>query len=71
MTEVPAPLLILAGVGLLASVALGILALIIIGIRRGDRAHLASGPGSHTDAFARRMLVGIRYPSGNSEGDHR
>jgi hypothetical protein len=63
------PILILAGVGLLAGVALGILAVLITGIRRGDRAHLSSAPESHCDALARRILVGVRYPRENSEGD--
>lgn len=63
------PILVLAGVGLLAGVALGILATLIIGIRRGDRSHLANDPRSYSHAFARRILVGIRYPSENSEGD--
>ena len=65
----PAPVLVLAGVGLLASVALGILAILIIGIHRGDRSHLASTPKSHSDALARRILVGVRYPSENEEED--
>jgi hypothetical protein len=63
------PILILAGVGVLAGVALGILAVLIIGIRKGDRGHLSNAPESHSDAFARRILVGVRYPSDNSEGD--
>lgn len=65
------PILVLAGVGLLAGVALGILAALIIGIRRGDRSHLANSPDSHSDAFARRILVGIRYPSESSEGEDK
>lgn len=62
-------ILVLAGVGLLAGVALGILAAVIIGIRRGDRGHLANTPVSHSDALARRILVGVRYPSESSEGE--
>lgn len=65
----PSPILVLAGVGLLASAALGILTVLITGIRRGDRRHLANAPQSHSDAFARRILVGVRYPNGGSEGD--
>ena len=64
-----APLLILAGVALLAGVGLGILALLITGIRRGDRGHLTNAPGSHPDAIARRLLVGVRYPSDSDEGE--
>ena len=63
--------LILAGVGLLAITATGILAVLILGIRRGDRGHLSNSPGSHSDAFARRILVGVRYPSENEEGEHQ
>lgn len=62
------PFLILAGVGVLAAVALGILVVLIIGIRRGDRSHLANIPESHSDTFARRILVGVRYPSESNEG---
>ena len=63
----PVPLLILAGVALLAGVGLGILAVLITGIRRGDRSHLANAPGSHPDAIARRLLVGVRYPADSNE----
>jgi len=63
------PLMVLVGVALLAGIGLGILALLVIGIRRGDRARLADAPGSHPDAFARRLLVGVRYPSESNEGE--
>lgn len=63
------PVLVLAGVGLLAGVALGILAALIIGIRKGDRGRLSNTPESHSDALARRILVGVRYPRENSEED--
>lgn len=63
------PSLILVGVGALAAVALGLLAILIIGIRRGDRSHLAKSPESRSDALARRILVGVRYPSESSEGE--
>lgn len=65
----PAPVLILVGVALLAGVGLGILTVLIVGIRRGDRRHLAKTAASRSDAFARRMLVGVRYPNENNEGD--
>ncbi len=65
----PSPILVLAGVGLLADAVLGILALLIIGIHKGDRGHLSNAPKSHSESFARRILVGVRYPSDNSEGD--
>jgi hypothetical protein len=64
-----APLLILVGVALLAGIGLGILALLVAGIRRGDRGHLANAPGSHSEAIARRLLVGVRYPSDSNEGE--
>jgi hypothetical protein len=64
-----APILVLAGVGLLAAAALGILTLLIIGIRRGDRGHLSNAPRSNSDAFARRILVGVRYPADDEEDD--
>jgi len=60
-------LLILASVSVLAAIGLGILAILIAGIRRGDRAHLSNKPGSHPDAFARRLLVGVRYPGDSGE----
>jgi hypothetical protein len=64
-----APVLILAGVVLLTGIALVILAVLITGIRRGDRDHLAYTPGSHSAAFARRLLVGVRYHSEFTEED--
>ena len=49
--------------GVLAVSAAVILAVLIIGIHRGDRRHLASAPRSNSDAFARRLLLGVRYPA--------
>jgi hypothetical protein len=43
------------------------LATLIIGIRRGDRRHLANGPQTGPDAFARRLLVGVRHPARDTE----
>ena len=63
------PVLVLAGVGVLAISATVILAVLIIGINRGDRRHLASGPQSRSDAFARRLLLGVRYPESSRESD--
>ena len=65
------PETILAGVGILACTVAVIFTVIIIGIRRGDGCHLANAPRSHSDALARRILVGIRYPSGNEDGEHQ
>jgi hypothetical protein len=65
------PILVLAGVGVLAVTAALILAVLIIGIRQGDRRHLATGPRSVSGAFARRLLLGVRYPAENSEETDR
>ena len=64
-------IIVLAGVGFLAVSAAVTLAVIIIGIHRGDRRHLINAPRSNSDAFARRILVGIRYPesAGEKTGD--
>ena len=47
----------------------GALAMLVIGIRRGDRArHLADQPGTRLDAITRNLLgVGVRngFPAGN------
>lgn len=61
------PIVVLAGVGVIAVSAAVTLAVLIIGIRRGDRRHLANGPQSNSDAFARRLLLGVRYPASLSE----
>jgi hypothetical protein len=50
--------------------ALGPLALLIVGIRRGDRArHLADAPHTHVEAVTRRVLgVGTRnHHDGNED----
>lgn len=61
------PIAVLAGVGVIAASAVLVLAVLIIGIRRGDRHHLTDPPGPGSDAIARRLLVGVRYP--DNEGD--
>jgi hypothetical protein len=61
------PIVVLAGVGVIAVSAAVTLAVLIIGIRRGDRRHLANTPQSNSDAFARRLLLGVRYPAGGSK----
>ena len=61
------PIIVLAGVGVIAVAATVTLAVLIIGIRRGDRRHLSSAPRSVSDAFARRLLVGVRYPAPPAE----
>lgn len=60
-------IIVLAGVGFLAISAAVILAVLIIGIHRGDRRHLINAPRSSSDAFARRLLVGVRYPAPRPE----
>lgn len=60
------PIVVLAGVGVLAVSALLLLVVLIIGIHRGDRHHLANAPRGGSDALARRLLVGVRY---DAEGD--
>jgi hypothetical protein len=67
--EITTPILVLAVTGILAGFAMAILAMLIIGIRRGDRGHLSNSPRSNSDAFARRILVGVRYPRESEEGD--
>jgi hypothetical protein len=62
------PIIVLAGVGVLAVSAVVLLTVVIIGIHRGDCRHLANAPRPGSDAFARRLLVGVRYPD-NEEGE--
>jgi hypothetical protein len=57
------PIIVLAGVGVMTVSAAVILAVLIIGIHRADRRHLANRPRSHAEAFARRLLLGVRYPA--------
>ena len=60
-------ILVLAGVGILAVAATAILAVLITGINRGDRRHLANAPRSTSEAFARRLLLGVRCPAPPAE----
>jgi len=65
--------LILGSVALTgAAFAVGLL-MIIIGIRRGDRAKRLTGrPGSNCEAFARRLLTGSRgYKPPRDAGEGR
>ena len=54
----------------LSGAVAGVFVLLVIGIRKGDRAHrLTDEPGTHLDAFTRSVLgVGVRTgcPSGNN-----
>ena len=61
------PIVVLAGVGVMAVSAAVTLAVLIIGIRRSDRRHLASAPQSNSEALARRLLLGVRYPAPPTE----
>jgi hypothetical protein len=62
------PILVLAGVGVLAVAAVVTLGVLVIGIRREDRRyrrgqrHLLSAPRSNSEVFARRVLSGSRSP---------
>jgi hypothetical protein len=58
---------LLTVVASLFAVGAGVLAMLIVGIRKGDRAHLADSPKSHSDSVARRILVGVRYHSDDEE----
>ena len=75
MTHVTFSAWILVLAVFLSGAVAGVFALLVIGIRRGDRAHHLTGdPGTHLDALTRSVLgVGVRTgsPAGNSsaEGD--
>ena len=65
-------IVILAITIFLAGAVLGFLALLIVGIQKGDRArHLADAPHSQVEAITRRVLsVGTRdHPDGNADGE--
>ena len=64
-------ILVLVGVGILTLSATAVFVAVIIGIRRGDRRHLANTPQSHSDALARRILVGVRHPSNSADGENQ
>jgi hypothetical protein len=66
------PLLVIAGVGLLSVILLAVFALLVIGIQRCDhshRGHLFDAPECHSDALARRFLVGVRRSTQITEED--
>jgi hypothetical protein len=44
----------------LTGAAIGVFALLILGIRKGDRGHLALAPRSSSETVARRCLVTVR-----------
>jgi hypothetical protein len=47
-------------VAFLTGAAIGVFALLILGIRKGDRGHLARAPRSSSETVARRCLVSVR-----------
>jgi hypothetical protein len=63
----------LALVVFLSGAVTGVLVMLVISIRRDDRAHhLADEPGTHVDAVTRRLLgVGVRTdcPAGNGRAE--
>jgi hypothetical protein len=63
-------IVILAITIFLAGAVLGFLTLLLVGIRKGDRArHLADAPHTQVEAITRRVLgVGTRdHPYGNAD----
>jgi hypothetical protein len=64
-----AAIIVLAGVGVLTIAAVVTFAVIVTGIRKGDRRHLVNAPRSESDAFARRILVGVRHPAQDMNGE--
>jgi hypothetical protein len=64
-------IVILAIAVFLAGAALGFLTLLIVGIRKGDRArHLADAPHTQVEAITRRVLgVGIRSHRDGNAGE--
>jgi hypothetical protein len=70
----PDSVLVLAGVGLLSVALLAIFAVLVIGIQRCDRrrrGHLFRTPRCYSDAFARRLLVSVRYSTENTEENNK
>ena len=68
------PVLVIAGVGLLAVALLGVFTVFVIGIQRGDhgrRGHLFDAPERHSDALTRRLLVGVRKSAQITEESDR
>jgi hypothetical protein len=53
--------LILSAVALLTGASATVLALLILGVRRGDRGKRLTGqPGSRSEMFSQRLLTGSR-----------
>jgi hypothetical protein len=64
-------IIVLAGVGVITVSAVVIFTILVIGIRRGDRRHLANAPQSNSDAHARSLLLGVRYPAPTPESENQ
>lgn len=56
-------ILVLVSTGFLVVAATVIFMVLVVGIRRGDRGHLSNLANSNSETFARRILIGVRYPS--------
>lgn len=67
------PLIVLAGVGVIALLAAVIFAVLVIGIRledrryRRSRRHLLNAPRSNSEILARRILSGSRSPEPSTQ----
>ena len=56
------PLIVIIAIpAALFSIAAIALAVIVTGIRQGDRAPLTCGPASRADAISRRIVGGVRF----------
>jgi Flp pilus assembly protein protease CpaA len=65
--------LILGSVALMSGLFAGVLLVIVLGIRRGDRGKRLTGrPGSNSEALARRLLTSSRgYHTSGDMGEDR
>lgn len=62
--------IILAASPVLLLAAVTFLAVIVVGVRNGDRADLATPPRNRIDAITRRVLgAGVRNHTSSKEGD--
>lgn len=59
--------IVLASSGVIALSLTVLYVVLIIGIRKGDRRHLANAPRSNSEAIARCLLGGVRYLEAESE----
>lgn len=61
MIQMSAVIIFIAIPVTLSGIAAIAFAVIVAGIRKADRSPLTSGPASHADAVARRVVGGVRY----------